>query len=108
MKISHSSLVAIAGQLEMLIQEAVPECTSLGKYGGTLFTLKPNEKEGQFCGVFIFKQHVQVSFSKGIELTDSKKLLKGSGKFRRHLNFCSIDEIEPKYLKTLVIQSSKL
>ena len=102
------ALVAIANELEAFIQECVPEASRLSKYGGTLFTLKPNEKEGQFCGVFLYSQHVQISFSKGSQLNDSQKLLKGSGKNRRHINFKKIDEVNFNYLKELLCQSSKL
>jgi hypothetical protein len=101
-------LIALANELEAFIQEYVPESSSLSKYGGTLFTLKPNEKEGQFCGVFLFSQHAQISFSKGSQLNDPQQQLKGSGKNRRHINFKQIDEIDFSYLKELIAQSSKL
>ena len=102
------ALVAIANELEAFIQECVPEASRLSKYGGTLFTLKPNEKEGQFCGVFLYSHHTQLSFSKGAELDDPKRLLNGSGKHRRHINFKVGDELDITYLKALLIQSSEL
>jgi len=49
------NLIALADELEELIQATIPKSTRVSKYGGTLFTLKPEEKEGQFCGVFITK-----------------------------------------------------
>lgn len=101
-------LVSLANELEAFIRESIPESSSLSKYGGTLFTVKPNEKEGQFCGIFLFSNHVQVSFSKGKKLDDPKELLKGSGKNRRHINFKLIDEVDFNYLKDLLAQSSKL
>ena len=102
------TLISVANELEAFIQEYVPESSRLSKYGGKLFTLKPNEKEGQFCGVFLYSQHAQISFSKGSQLNDPKKLLKGSGKNRRHINFKKIDEIDFNYLKKILAQSSKL
>ena len=101
-------LLALKNELETFIKACVPESSSLSKYGGTLFTVKPNEKEGQFCGVFLYSQHVQISFSKGSKLNDSQKFLKGSGKNRRHINFKKIDEVNFNYLKELLCQSSKL
>ena len=102
------SLIGLAEELEAFIQSAVPMCQTVKKYGGTLFTLKPEEKEGQFCGVFIYKKHVQISFSKGAEISDPNNLLSGTGKLRRHINFNSIEDIEENDLKTLLIQASKL
>lgn len=101
-------LVALGNELEAYIQEIIPESSSLSKYGGTLFTLKPDEKEGQFCGVFLYSEHVQISFSKGARLSDPQKLLKGSGKHRRHINFEELGEIDFDYLKEILMQSSKL
>jgi len=101
-------LVVLAEELEAFIQNTVPGCHTVSKYGGTLFTLKPAEKEGQFCGVFIYKQHVQISFSKGAKISDPDKILSGSGKLRRHINFKSIEDVAEKDLEKLLIDSSKL
>jgi hypothetical protein len=100
-------LVSIANELEEFIQSCVPDSSRVSKYGGTLFTLKPEEKEGQFCGVFIYSAHVQLSFSNGPQLKDECKMLKGSGKYRRHINFKSADQIDYAYLKELICQAAR-
>ena len=100
-------LVSIANELEAFIQSTIPDAVTISKYGGTLFTLKPEEKEGQFCGVFIYSKHVQLSFSNGPKLTDENKILKGSGKYRRHVNFDSADQINYAYLKELICQAAE-
>lgn len=102
------SLVSLAEELEEYIQELVPKSETVKKYGGTLFTLRPEEKEGQFCGVFIQKQNVQISFSRGAELKDPGKILLGSGKKRRHINYASSAEVDYAELKKLIRQASKL
>lgn len=108
MKNNTLTLIALADELEDFIQRSIPISKKVSKYGGVLFTVKPDEKEGQFCGVFIYTQHVQVTFSQGVQLKDPKESLSGSGKFRRHINFTSIDEVDFKDLKNFLIQSSKL
>ena len=101
-------MTALADELEDYIRLVIPESETVKKYGGTLFTLKPEEKEGQFCGVFIYTKHVQISFSKGAMLKDPHDLLLGSGKYRRHLKFLSSDSIDFKKLEKLLKQASKL
>jgi len=101
-------LVSLANELETFIQNTVPDATTVSKYGGTLFTLKPDEKEGQFCGVFLYQKHVQLSFSKGAELTDPHQLLQGSGKLRRHINFTRLEETKFPELKKLLTQATQL
>lgn len=94
--------------LDSLVMAAVPKATKVAKYGGMLYTVNPDEKEGQFCGVFPYKAHVQLSFAKGAELGDPDGLLQGDGKLRRHLTFKSVDEIDGKVVKRFVKASTKL
>ena len=101
-------MTSLADALENFIQETIPESATVQKYGGTLYTLRPEEKEDQFCGVFMHKKHVQISFSKGGDLKDPKKLLSGTGKLRRHVNFRSAAEVDFKDLEKLLKQAAKL
>ncbi|WP_037253241.1 DUF1801 domain-containing protein [Rhodopirellula europaea] len=61
--------------LDSLVIAAVPKASKVPKYGGTLYTLKPEEKDCQFCGVFSCKSHVQLSFAQASLLDDSDGLL---------------------------------
>ncbi|WP_395343749.1 DUF1801 domain-containing protein [Ningiella sp. W23] len=99
------NLVSLANELEEFVKRVVPDCTSYAKYGGTLFTVKPDEKEGQFCGVFTYAEHVQLSFSKGASLNDPKKQLSGNGKYRRHINYKNASDVDFPYLEDLIQQS---
>ena len=101
-------LISLADELEAFIRSVIPKATTVSKYGGKLFTVKPEEKEGQFCGVFIYKAHVQISFSKGAHISDENKLLLGSGKLRRHINFRSIDDVSDNDLRKLLERASRL
>jgi len=103
-----ADLVLLADELESLIQSAVPAAQTLTKYGGTLYTLKPDEKEGQFCGVFIYTKHVQIVFSKGAMLDDPAKVLTGSGKIKRHVNFSTLGDVDQSTLTTLLIAAAAL
>ncbi|MGB7344117.1 MAG: DUF1801 domain-containing protein [Pirellulaceae bacterium] len=94
--------------LDSLVMAAVPKASKVAKYGGTLYTLKPKEKEGQFCGVFPYKAHVQLSFAQGASLDDPDGLLEGGGKFRRHLTYKSMDDVDAKVVKRFCKASSKL
>ena len=94
--------------LDLLVMAAVPKSTKVAKYGGTLYTLKPDEKEGQFCGVFPYKAHVQLSFAKGTSLDDPDGLLEGGGKFRRHLTYKTLDDVDAKVVKRFTNAASKL
>ncbi|GAB1258391.1 DUF1801 domain-containing protein [Aurantivibrio plasticivorans] len=102
------TLTDLEKELESFILACVPKSTCVSKYGGTLFTLKPDEKEGQFCGLFVHTNHVQLSFARGVDLDDPKSLLAGTGKYRRHINYKITKEVDKRYLKPLLVQASKL
>jgi hypothetical protein len=103
-----TKLKSVTELLHALVAEAVPKATKVAKYGGTLYTLKPEEKEGQFCGVFANKDNVHLIFSKGNQLSDPGGLLKGTGKFRRQLIFEDAADINLDVVKQFTIDASKL
>jgi len=90
-----------------LIQKTVPKASQVEKYGGILFTLHPEHKESQFCGVFQYASHAQLSFTRGAALEDTDKLLSGGGKTRRHINIISVDAIPRQALTKLIRQAAK-
>ena len=99
---------AIIERLDRIIRQTVPRVETVAKYGGTLYTLRPDEKEGQFCGVFPYKTHVQLAFSNGAALADPKQLLSGTGKLRRHINLSTLLEIDPESLAELLENAARL
>lgn len=98
----------IVRKLSGLIMKAVPNAQAINKYGGTLYTLKPDEKESQFCGIFQFKNHVQLAFSQGALLDDPDVQLEGSGKKRRHINIQDEQEINESALHKLVKEAARI
>ena len=98
----------IVRKLSGLIVRAVPKAHAINKYGGTLYTLKPDEKESQFCGIFQYKNHVQLAFSQGALLDDPDVQLEGSGKQRRHINIQDEQEINEAALNKLVQDAARI
>lgn len=98
----------IANMLDEIIRNAAPQSQTVPKYGGVLYTIRPDEKEGQFCGIFIQKNHVNLSFANGSSLADPTGVLLGGGKYRRHINYHSADDVDSNVLMPLLKQSAKL
>lgn len=99
---------AIVARLDQIIRHSAPQAQRVAKYGGTLYTLRPEEKEGQFCGVFPYKDHVQLAFSHGTALADPRQILTGTGKLRRHVNFSALDQINSENLTELLENAVRL
>jgi len=72
------------------------------KYGGIMFYL-----EGDFGGIFVSKNHISFEFTSGYTLKDPKKLLEGTGKFRRHLEIRSFLDIKHKEVDLFVKKAIK-
>lgn len=76
-----------------LVRKTIKPLAEEVKYGGILFA-----SGVQFGGVFAYKDHVTVEFSRGAAITDEFGHLEGSGKQRRHIRLASVAEIQAKHL----------
>ena len=92
-------------ELFMLLRDTAfllhPQTKEKVMYGGIMFSLA-----NDYGGIFSYKNHISFEFTAGANFDDPGKLLEGKGKFRRHLKFRSIEDIENKnlsyYLKQLL------
>lgn len=70
------------------------------KYGGIMLAYKGE----YFGGLFSYGKHVSFEFSQGANLVDAANILVGSGKFRRHIKYTLVDDIDQKVLISLLKQ----
>lgn len=84
----HTYLMELRG----LILNLFPKAEERMMYGGILFSLHSED----FCGLFVRKNHISLEFSNGTGMKDPKRLLEGTGQFRRHLKFKSAMDIKNK------------
>ncbi len=85
-------------KLRELVFEAFPNVQETFKYGGIMLSL--NE---EFGGLFLYKNHISFEFSYGYKLNSELKL-EGGGKYRRHLKFRALLDIQVTALKDLLKQ----
>ncbi len=74
------------------------------KYGGIVFS-RGKELLG---GIFPYRNHLSIDFSKGIELPDPHGILGGSGKFRRHIKLTKEKDIEANQVESFIKQVCEL
>ncbi len=96
----------VCQMLDEIILDAVPQASQVSKYGGVLYRLKSDDKDG-FCGVFVYKNHVQLAIRNEPPLKDPAGVLLGTGATRRHVNFQSPDKVDAKVLLDLLKQAAK-
>ena len=98
--------MTLAEIAQNIVSDIADEFSALevgAKYGGTVFTAQGSNQ--LICGVFVYKKHISIEFSKGYLLQDPTKKLQGSGKFRRHLNIEKQDDVDMNVLKALIAES---
>jgi hypothetical protein len=82
-----ASLHAIVETLRALVRQHAPEAEAQIKYSGIYYS-----RNQPVCGIFAYKAHVSLEFSRGAEFDDGGLL--GDGDYRRHLKFTDPSEID--------------
>ncbi|MCD4830686.1 MAG: DUF1801 domain-containing protein [Anaerohalosphaeraceae bacterium] len=90
----------ILQKLRKIVFSNYPKVSEKIMYGGIMFTL-----EKDFGGLFVRKNHVSFEFVNGFTMNDPKKLLEGTGKFRRHLKIKAPTDIRDKEVDFFVKQA---
>ncbi len=84
-----------------IVFKTYPKTDERMMYGGIMFSLDSED----FGGLFVRKNHISFEFGKGFIMNDPKKLLEGSGKFRRHLKIKSKEDVGNKDVDFFVKQA---
>jgi hypothetical protein len=65
------------------------------------------EAKDPFCFYMVGKNHVTFGFHYGTSLDDPEKLLEGTGKNLRHVKLRTVEDLEKKGLKELVLAAAQ-
>lgn len=86
-----------------LFQNASSELQECIKYGGLTYSI---DKQ-LISGIFSYKQHVSIEFSRGADFPDPEQLLEGGGKNRRHIKIREIRDLENKSVAFYIREAIK-
>jgi len=98
-----STKYQMLNKLRDIVFDNYPDIKERMMYGGILFS-----DTHDFGGVFVYAKHISFEFSNGYLFDDPEKLLEGKGKYRRHLKFRSLDDIETKKAAYFIKQSKRI
>jgi hypothetical protein len=87
----------VVSTLRRLVLEAVPDAQESIKWARPVY-----EFNGPLCYIVAFKNHVNLGFSRGVDLPDDVGLLEGSGKQMRHVKVTGIEDIDEDILQGLI------
>jgi len=96
-------IAGVTRRLVALVKETAPDSDVTIKWGQPVFELN-----GPFAFVKPAKAHVSFGFWRGLELSDPKNLLGGTGDRMGHLELTSPDALDEAALAALVAQAAKL
>jgi hypothetical protein len=78
------------------------------KSGIIAYGFTKNSYKGLVCAIQPHMKHVNLMFSKGIQLPDPAKLLDGTGKLARHIKLRSEAEIQNPALRKLLEEAIEI
>ncbi len=96
-----------AGVVELVLG-ICPDVAFVPKYGGKLFEAVAGDTDSQFGGYFFYKNHMNIEFTQGADLSDPSHILQGSGKFRRHVKITNLAELQNPAIRQLIMQAAKV
>ena len=89
--------------LRRLVIEAAPHAEESFKWARPVY-----EHNGPLCYIMAHKNHVNLGFSRGVDLPDNADILEGSGKQMRHVKVTSVEDIDEEVLRGLIQAAAAL
>lgn len=100
----NPALQKVVRGLRSLVKAAEPGATiTVNAWGIPTF-----EAKDPFCFYMVGKNHVTFGFHYGTSLNDPEGLLEGTGKNIRHVKLRTVQDLEQKGLKNLVLSAARL
>ena len=103
-KDDNPTLQEVVRGVRSLVKAAVPATKiTVNSWGIPTF-----EAKDPFCFYMVGKNHVTFGFHYGTSLDDSEGLLEGTGKNLRHVKLRTVEDLQKKGLKELVLAAARL
>jgi hypothetical protein len=77
------------------------------KWISVLYSTTEKRMKDNICLMVVYRDHVNLMFPRGVDLTDPQGLLEGSGKAMRHVKMLSIADAGRPGVRQLVAQAKK-
>ena len=104
LKDDNPALQKVVRGLRTLVKAAVPGVKiTVNSWGIPTF-----EAKDPFCFYMVGKNHVTFGFHYGTSLDDPERLLEGTGKNLRHVKLRTVEDLEKKGLKELVLAAAQM
>ncbi len=107
---SSKEVIEIFTDLRGYILKLYPDANELLYHTHVLTTVfsVSNKLSDAYCHIPLYTNHVNLGFNKGSLLSDSQKLLQGSGKLIRHIRVTQPGEYRNQDVKTLILEAIDL
>ncbi|NRA89341.1 MAG: DUF1801 domain-containing protein [Rhizobiales bacterium] len=100
--------IEIIDKIEATIAEIAPSACTYSKYGGMVIEGFKSSNKSIIGGYFTYTKHISLEFSQGVKLKDSKGILLGNGKHRRHIKLICITDFTKYDCRTFLEQAFDL
>jgi len=104
---TQDDIHAIDAALKEIMDDLCHDVRYAPKYGGEIILPDPEDDKTFVGGIFAYKDHISLEFSKGALFDDPNGLLEGKGKLRRHFKFSSVEDVTSKQVRSYLAQALK-
>jgi len=106
----ESSMYDLLVAARKMVLEEIGPCYELISPIKTLIALIYSSTEkpmkDQICSLIVYRQHVNLMFTRGVDMDDPHALLEGSGKAIRHVKLRTVDDLTKPGLDALMAQAT--
>jgi hypothetical protein len=94
---------AVLGEVGPCYESIFP----IKKWISVLYSTTEKRMKDNICLLVVYKDHVNLMFPRGVDLTDPRGLLEGAGKAMRHVKMLSLADIDRPGVRALIGQAKK-
>jgi hypothetical protein len=102
---------SVAVALRVAVLDEIGPCHEaifpIKKWISVLYSTTEKRMKDNICLLVIYKDHVNLMFPRGVDLTDPRGLLEGAGKAMRHVKMLSLADIDRPGVRALIRQAKK-
>jgi hypothetical protein len=72
-----------------------------------LYSTTEKGMKDNICAIIVYRDHINLMFTRGVDLKDPQGLLVGTGKAIRHVKMFTVDDVERPGVRALIRQAKK-
>jgi hypothetical protein len=100
---------SVAVALRQVVLDEIGPCHEsifpIKKWISVLYSTTEKRMKDNICLIVVYRDHVNLMFPRGVDLTDQRGLLEGAGKAMRHVKMLAVADVDRPGVRELIRQA---